>query len=63
MFPAAMHGLIDLGFDTEYRPMTNLFLKGTQFPPYLFYVELINSEQEPQTSYIKQNTQSDLIIL
>ena len=43
--------------------MTDLFLKGTQFPPYLLYVELINPEQEPQTSYIKQNAKSDLIIL
>lgn len=34
--------------------MTDLFLKGTQFPPYLLYVELINPEQEPQTSYLHQ---------
>lgn len=43
--------------------MTDLFLKGTHLPPYLLYVELMNPEQEPQTSYIKQNAQSDVIIL
>lgn len=42
--------------------MTDLFLKGTHLLPYLLYVELMNPEQEPQT-YIKQNAQSDVIIL
>lgn len=62
-----MHGLVDLEVWNYWVDELQIFLKRNSWPqrcvPYLLYVELINSKQEPQTSYIKQNAQSGLISL